>query len=115
MNWRKSRHSIGDGNCVEVAEDWRKSTFSFSNGACVEVAADFRKSSLSMANGNCVEAGTFRKSSLSMSNGACAEIGTAPGGVLVRDTADRGGPVLAVTGPAWTAFLATVRGGAAWT
>ena len=45
--------------------------------------------------------------------GACIEIGTTPEGVAVRDTADRGGPVLAVTGAAWTAFLATVRGGAA--
>jgi len=35
--WRKSSHSGGNGNCVEVA--WRTSSYSGSgNGGCVEVA-----------------------------------------------------------------------------
>ena len=38
--WRKSSHSDGTGNCVEVAfADWRKSSYSSGTGNCVEVAA----------------------------------------------------------------------------
>jgi hypothetical protein len=68
--------------------NFRKSTFSFANGNCVEVGEDYRKSSRSHANGNCVEAG----------NG--------PAAVLVRDTTDREGNVLAFPAQAWAAFLA---------
>ncbi len=51
----------------------------------------------------------WRKSSHSGSNGGeCVEVATA-GAVLVRDTADRGGPVLAFTADAWRAFTATIR------
>lgn len=71
---------------------WRKSSFSSYNGNCVEVGGDYRKSSRSMANGNCVEAG----------NG--------PGAVLVRDTADRDGNVLALSADAWSAFTARTAG-----
>jgi len=41
VQWRKSRHSGGNGACVEVAHvpaQWRKSTHSSGTGACVEVA-----------------------------------------------------------------------------
>jgi len=41
VQWRKSRHSGGNGACVEVAHvpaQWRKSTHSSANGACIEVA-----------------------------------------------------------------------------
>ncbi|WP_433265323.1 DUF397 domain-containing protein [Actinosynnema sp. CS-041913] len=34
--WRKSTHSGGNSNCVEVA--WRKATYSGGNSSCVEVA-----------------------------------------------------------------------------
>jgi hypothetical protein len=73
----------------------------------------YRKSSRSHANGNCVEAGEdWRKSSRSAYNGNCVETGCAPGAVLVRDTADRDGTVLAFPVQAWAAFTAgTVRGG----
>ena len=38
--WRKSSHSDGTGNCVEVAfADWRKSSYSSGTGNCVEVAS----------------------------------------------------------------------------
>lgn len=72
MNFRKSRRSFANGNCVEVGEDWRKSSRSEA--------------------GNCVEAGR------------------GPGSVLVRDTADRGGPLLAFPAEAWAAFTAFAGG-----
>jgi hypothetical protein len=36
-DWRKSTHSNGQGNCVEVGIAWRKATHSNSSGSCVEV------------------------------------------------------------------------------
>lgn len=36
--WRKSSHSIANGDCVEVRDDWRKSSYSQYNGNCVETA-----------------------------------------------------------------------------
>ena len=51
----------------------------------------------------------WRKSSYSGSNGGeCVEVAAA-GTVLVRDTADRTGPLLAFTADAWRAFTATIR------
>ena len=51
----------------------------------------------------------WRKSSHSGSNGGeCVEVATA-GGVLVRDTADRGGPVLSFSAAAWREFIAAIR------
>lgn len=51
----------------------------------------------------------WRKSSASAQGEACIEVGTA-GVVLVRDTTQNGtGPVLSVSGAAWTAFLGTLR------
>ena len=52
----------------------------------------------------------WRKSTYSGSNGGqCVEVGTAVSGVVVRDTADRAGAVLAVSAGAWRALLAEVR------
>ena len=52
---------------------------------------------------------TWRKSSYSGSNGGeCVEVATA-GTVLVRDTADRSGPMLTFTAEAWQAFTAAIR------
>jgi len=39
MNWRKSKRSLGNGNCLEVAGDWRKPQRSLGNGNCVEVSS----------------------------------------------------------------------------
>ena len=39
VQWRKSRHSNGQAECVEVGTVWRKSRHSNGQGNCVEVAA----------------------------------------------------------------------------
>ena len=71
--------------------------------------SNWRKSSYSFSNGNCAEVAAWRKSSHSMSNGDCAEVGQDGTVVLMRDSQDPGGPVLAFDGVAWGAFLAMVR------
>jgi cobalamin biosynthesis protein CobT len=51
----------------------------------------------------------WRKSSYSGSNGGeCVEV-AATGAVMVRDTSDRIGPMLAFTAAAWSAFTATIK------
>lgn len=49
----------------------------------------------------------WRKSSASGSSN-CVEVGLRDGTVLLRDTKDRSGPVLAFTQDEWLAFLAGV-------
>jgi hypothetical protein len=52
----------------------------------------------------------WRKSTFSNdSGGACVELASGDGSILVRDTTDRRGPVLAVSTAAWTAFTASLR------
>jgi hypothetical protein len=54
----------------------------------------------------------FRKSSFSGTGNDCVEVATnLPGVVAVRDSKDRGGPVLSFTPGEWRAFLADVRAG----
>jgi hypothetical protein len=58
---------------------------------------------------------TWRKSSHSGGNGGgCIEVGTQTGGsrVLVRDTKNRTGPVLAFTARNWQRFTAQLKAGA---
>jgi hypothetical protein len=51
----------------------------------------------------------WRKSSYSGDNGGeCVEVATT-GAVLVRDTTNRNGTVLAFTDMAWQAFTATIK------
>ena len=75
---------------------WRTSTYSGTNGACVEVAVlpAWHSSSYSGQNGNCVEVAS-----------------NLPGVVAVRDSKDRGGPVLAFAPGEWRAFTAALKAG----
>ena len=50
---------------------------------------------------------TWRKSTRSGSSGNCVEVATSPQVVMVRDSKDRGGQVLAFTPAAWRAFITT--------
>ncbi len=54
----------------------------------------------------------WRTSSYTAGSGNCVEVApaAAAGTVLVRDTKDREGPVLAVPATAWRAFLAGIPG-----
>jgi hypothetical protein len=76
------------------------------------VGPRWRKASYSSNGGdNCVEVGTvWRKASYSGNGGdSCVEAGNVPGGVLVRDTTDRGGVVLSVPAAAWQRFTDGLR------
>jgi len=64
-------------------------------------------SSYSSTHGDCVEVG-WRTSSYSTNQGDCVEVAPAPDRVLVRDSKDPEGPVLAVPTAAWRAFLTTL-------
>jgi hypothetical protein len=52
---------------------------------------------------------TWRTSSRSGTNGACVEVAGLPDRVMVRDSKDPHGPVLAVQPTEWHAFLAHLR------
>jgi hypothetical protein len=71
--------------------EWRTSSYSGGNGACVEVAVAWHTSSHSGTDSNCVE----------VAAGARAR-------VLVRDTKDCGGRVLAFRPSAWREFTGRV-------
>lgn len=59
---------------------------------------------------NRADVSEVRKSRRSTSEGNCIMVGQAPGMIAVFDSKqDSTGPVLAVTGEAWAAFLAAVR------
>jgi uncharacterized protein DUF397 len=54
----------------------------------------------------------WRKSSVSASNGSCVELAPLPeGGVAVRDSKDRQGPILRFTQAEWSAFVAGMDAG----
>lgn len=76
---------------------WRKSTYSGQNGACVEVAAF----------GDGV---AWRKSSGSGVKGSCVKVARGTrGAVVVRDSKDTAGPVLAFSPAVWRDFTARIR------
>ncbi len=101
--WKSSRSSSQGGACIEVAVatdlSWRTSTRSSSQGGnCVEVAAS--------------EDLPWQTSSRSTSQGGqCVEVAGTSSTWYVRDSKDRQGPVLAVSGTAWSAFTANLRTG----
>lgn len=75
---------------------WRKSSYSGQNGDCVEV----------------VVVPAWSTSTYSGQNGSCVEIARdLAGAVAVRDSKDRGGPVLAFAPDEWQAFTAAVKDG----
>jgi hypothetical protein len=87
---------------------FRKSSYC-DTSACLEV--DFVKSSFSATNGCCVEVG-FHKSTYSADTSNCVEVATcACNEVLVRDSKNPDGTVLAFSGDAWSAFLADLKAG----
>lgn len=47
----------------------------------------------------------WRTSTRSSGNGNCVEVAGVDGRVAVRDSKDRGGPVLAFPAPSWRAFV----------
>lgn len=56
------------------------------------------------------DSANWRKSSHSgASGGQCVEVGNAASRVMVRDTTDRAGAVLAVSAGAWRALLTGIR------
>ena len=57
-----------------------------------------------------MEGMNWRKSSYSgNSGGNCTEVASVPGTVLIRDSKDPHGPVLAIGRDAWDAFASAVR------
>ena len=48
---------------------------------------------------------TWHKAALSVANGACVEIANVGAMIAMRDSKDRGGPVLMYTRAEWLAFL----------
>jgi hypothetical protein len=55
-------------------------------------------------------ASNWRKSSYSGDNGgACVEVASSTEAVLIRDTTDRTGPIVAFTAEAWRMFAATIK------
>ncbi len=57
-----------------------------------------------------LDGAAWRTSSYSGANGGqCVEAGSDRGAILIRDSQDRGGPVLAFGQQAWRAFAARVK------
>jgi len=53
----------------------------------------------------------WRKASYSVNNGQCVEVASDRAAVLVRDTVDRSGAVIAYAPAAWRAFIGSAKAG----
>jgi hypothetical protein len=51
----------------------------------------------------------WRKASRSVNNGACVEVGSARAAVMVRDSVDPSGPIVAYPAATWQAFLGIAK------
>lgn len=51
----------------------------------------------------------WRKASRSVNNGACVEVGSASARVLVRDSVNPSGAVIALAPAAWRAFISSAK------
>jgi hypothetical protein len=54
---------------------------------------------------------TWRKSQRSIATGECVEVAPMPENVIVRDSKDPGGPVLAYSAESWRAFTLAAHQG----
>lgn len=53
----------------------------------------------------------WRVARRSVGNGACVEVARAPGAILIRDSKDKGGPVVQYPGNSWRTFLEVAKSG----
>jgi hypothetical protein len=53
----------------------------------------------------------WRKARRSANNGACVELAPAVEGILIRDSKDQDGPVIAYSGYSWRQFVAVAKTG----
>ena len=58
-----------------------------------------------------VRGSDWRKASQSMNNGNCVEAASIRAGVVVRDSANPGDPILFYSADAWRAFIAALKNG----
>jgi len=63
---------------------------------------------MSLIDADAPDAG-WRKASRSVNNGACVEAASARAAVMVRDSVDPSGPVVAFPVATWRAFLANAK------
>ena len=52
---------------------------------------------------------SWRKSSWNVGDGDCIEVATGDYGIMIRDSKDRGGPILKFTADSWVSLLETLR------
>jgi hypothetical protein len=67
-----------------------------------------KASHMSLIDADALGAG-WRKASRSVNNGACVEAASARVAVMVRDSVDPSGPVVAFPVATWRAFIATAK------
>lgn len=111
-NWAKSSRSSDTFNCVEVR--FRSASRCDNSGPnCLEVGMPEFVTSSRCDAGGCLEVGMPEfVTSTRCQNTSCVEVGRPEGDILVRDSKDKGGPVLAFAPQVWQEFMAAVKAGA---